>query len=509
MKEGILIVDFGSQYTQLIARRLREGGYYSYILSCYNHQGIKNFNGKGVILAGSHRSISKNDESAILELISKLSLPILGICYGMQLLASINGGKVSKGSIGEYGYGRLQILQESILLGGNIRDVWLSHGDEVYDLPQDCVITAKSDDGVIASFENRAKKIYALQFHPEVSHTKGGKELLWRFASDICQCSNHWSSGNIIDTIVADIKQKVLPTDKAIIALSGGVDSTVATVLVQKVLGKKITPILVDNGLMRKGEIYNIVRDMSKLGIKVKLVDAAKTFLNALKGVTEPEQKRKIIGKLFIDFFEEHAKELTGVNWLVQGTIYPDIIESSANTASVAQVIKSHHNVGGLPNTMTLPLLEPLRMLFKDEVRSIGYELGIPRNILMRHPFPGPGLSVRVLGEVKEKYLQILRDADFIFIEELRKYDYYDKVSQAFCVFIPMKSVGVIGDARSYGYIIAMRTVITDDFMTAKSGEIPYDILAKCASRIMNEIDSVTRVVYDYSTKPPATIEWE
>ena len=513
MKDGILIVDFGSQYTQLIARRLREGGYYSYILSCNNHKELNKFNGKGIILAGSHRSTTTNDEEALLKFINNLSVPILGICYGMQLLARIYGGQVHKGTSGEYGRSKLEVLEKSILLGDNIKDVWkdvwMSHGDEVRSLPQDFICTARSDDGIIAAFENPAKSIYALQFHPEVSHTPGGSELLCRFASDISGCANSWVSENIVESIVEDMQQRINPQDKALIALSGGVDSTVATVLVQKVFGRNIVPILIDNGLLRKNEAQDVVNALRELDIKVVLVDAAEIFLAALKGITDPEQKRKIIGKLFIDLFEEHAKKVGGAQWLVQGTIYPDVIESSGNEASVAQVIKSHHNVGGLPETMTLPLLEPLRMLFKDEVRKIGSELGIPHHILGRHPFPGPGLAVRILGEVKEEYLEILRDADYIFIDELRKSDHYNKISQAFCVFIPVKSVGVIGDARSYGYVICLRAVVTMDFMTAESAIIPNNILTKISSRIMNEITSVSRVVFDYSSKPPATIEWE
>lgn len=507
-QDTILIIDFGSQYTKLIARRLREGGYYSHILSCNNTQGIKDYATKGIILAGSHRSVNPKDEELAKMLLRDTDVPLLGICYGMQLLAQVNGGKVAKGESGEYGAGRINLVGEPKLLSDKIEQVWFSHWDEVVELPNNLSCTARSDDGVIAAIESDDGRIYGLQFHPEASHTPNGEQVLWRFA-DLCNCSNSWQSDNIIRTIVEDIQGKVKTDDKALIALSGGVDSTVMAVLAQQVFGKNILPIFVDNGLLRKGEADYVVASLQQMDIPVVKVDASAEFLDELAGITDPEEKRKIIGRLFIEIFESRSKELGGADWLVQGTIYPDVIESSGDDLSVAQVIKSHHNVGGLPETMSLALWEPLRILFKDEVRKIGAELGVPAKLLGRHPFPGPGLAVRVLGEIKEEYLEILREADAIFIEELRQAGLYDEVSQAFSVFLPLRSVGVIGDARSYGYIIALRAVVTSDFMTAETAHLPSDLLAKVAGRIMNQVDKVSRVVFDYSSKPPATIEWE
>lgn len=507
-QDTILIIDFGSQYTKLIARRLREGGYYSHILSCNNTQGVKDYATKGIILAGSHRSVNPKDEELAKMLLRGTDVPLLGICYGMQLLARVNGGKVAKGESGEYGAGRINLVGEPKLLSDKIEQVWFSHWDEVVELPNNLSCTARSDDGVIAAIESDDGRIYGLQFHPEVSHTPNGEQVLWRFA-DLCNCNNSWQSDNIIRTIVEDIQGKVKTDDKALIALSGGVDSTVMAVLAQQVFGKNILPIFVDNGLLRKGEADYVVASLQQMDIPVVKVDASAEFLDELAGITDPEEKRKIIGRLFIEIFESRSKELGGADWLVQGTIYPDVIESSGDDLSVAQVIKSHHNVGGLPETMSLALWEPLRILFKDEVRKIGAELGVPAKLLGRHPFPGPGLAVRVLGEIKEEYLEILREADAIFIEELRQAGLYDEVSQAFSVFLPLRSVGVIGEARSYGYIIALRAVVTSDFMTAETAHLPSDLLAKVAGRIMNQVDKVSRVVFDYSSKPPATIEWE
>ena len=507
-QDAILIIDFGSQYTKLIARRLREGGFFSHILSCNNAKGIMDFQAKGIIFAGSHRSVNPKDESLMKNVIKERQVPVLGICYGMQLMAKIYGGKVVKGERGEYGAGKIRHKGKSKLLTKQIKDVWMSHWDEVEYLPLSFKCTALSEDGIIAACESKDGRFYGLQFHPEVSHTKKGERILWRFAK-ICNLANDWHSVNIIRTIVEDMRDKIKPKDRALIALSGGVDSTVATALARRVFGKNILPIFVDNGLLRKGEAEYVVESLSGLDIPVVKVDAAAEFLRALKGVTDPEKKRKIIGEKFIRTFEKQSKKLGGADWLVQGTIYPDVIESSGDEFSTAQVIKSHHNVGGLPTKLSLPLWEPLRMLFKDEVRKIGGELAIPAKFLGRHPFPGPGLAVRVLGDIKPEYLDILREADEIFIGELTRAGYYHEVSQAFSVFLPMRSVGVIGDARSYGYIIALRAVVTNDFMTAETALLPSEFLARVASRIMNQVDKVSRVVFDYSSKPPATIEWE
>lgn len=507
-KGSILIIDFGSQYTRLIARRLREGGFYSFILSCNNLEGIKQFDGKGIILAGSNRSVNAKDTAFAKDLVESKKLPILGICYGMQLLAQVYEGKVEKGRGGEYGYGQVSLSGTSDLLPPTIKDVWFSHGDEVISMPANFSLTSTSGDGVITSFENNDKGLYAVQFHPEVAHTVNGNEILWRFAK-LCGSDNNWKADNIIHSLVADMREKINPEDKVLIALSGGVDSTVLAVLAQKVFGKNILPIFVDNGLLRKNEGVEVVAALKTLGIDIIKVDAAAEFLEKLAGVTDPEQKRKIIGKLFIDIFEKTCKEMGAVEWLAQGTIYPDVIESSGDATSAAEVIKSHHNVGGLPDDMDFKLWEPLRMLFKDEVRSIGAELGIPQEFLQRHPFPGPGLAVRILGDVKPEYLELLKDADAIFIEELRKANLYEQVSQAFCVFLPVRSVGVMGDARSYGYVVALRAVVTDDFMTAKCAPLSHEFISMVAGKIMNKIEKITRVVFDYSTKPPATIEWE
>ena len=517
-QDTMLIVDFGSQYTKLIARRFREGGYFSHIVSGASikniQRGLTNFTVKGMVLAGSHRSVTKTDlqlARRILE-IKPATAPVLGICYGMQLLAKLHGGKVVKGASGEYGTGSIKVMDKQKhkpkLLSAKIKQVWLSHGDEVAKLPAQLKCTARSDDGFIAAFESKDGLLYGLQFHPEVSHTPHGKQLLWNFAK-LGKAAATWKSRNMVHLIEEEIAPKLQQGDRALVALSGGVDSTVMAVLAQKIFGKNILPLFIDNGLLRQGETKYVVSALAELGIKVTKVDARRDFLRALKGVTDPEAKRKAIGKKFIDIFEKKSKQLGGAQWLAQGTIYPDVIESSGDGLMAAQVIKSHHNVGGLPERMAIPLWEPLRQLFKDEVRALGAELGIPAKFLQRHPFPGPGLAVRILGEVKEEYLEILRAADSIFLDELRQAKLYHKVSQAFCVFLPLRSVGVIGDARSYGYVISLRAVTTDDFMTAKAAMLPPELLNKIASRIMNKISKVSRVVFDYSSKPPATIEWE
>ncbi len=520
-REGILILEFGSQYTQLIARRLREQGCYAWIRGVGNDRqqqqqnlDLQQKHIKGVILSGSHHSVTGGEHHYIKEAILQLRVPILGICYGMHLLTDFYGGLVAKGKDSEYGRGRVKPAASSQLLkqvtGTRDFQVWMSHADETRRLPEGFHPTAYSEDGYLAAFESDDKPIFALQFHPEVSHTEQGAAILRFFAAEICNCPFNWTQSHIAEEIYSDLTTKLGAHDRAMVALSGGVDSTVATAMAHKVMGKRLFPIFVDNGLLRAGEAEQVVENLaSKLNIEVIHIKAAKRFLTNLKGVTDPEKKRHIIGRTFIEIFEEEAQHIGGVKWLVQGTIYPDVIESGAVTGSAAQVIKSHHNVGGLPKTLQLPLLEPLKMLFKDEVRRLGKELGLPTEFLHRHPFPGPGLAVRILGEVNEGFLAKLRKADDIFLTELTQAGYYDKVSQAFCVFIPMRSVGVAGDGRAYGYIISLRAVITDDFMTAHCAQLPHDLLQRMSERILNQVEGITRVVYDYSSKPPATIEWE
>lgn len=510
--EEILIIEFGAQYTQLIARRLRRLGCYAYIVPAHRAERLKQFNGKGVILSGSHHSVMEDQHKDIKEYLLQLKVPILGICYGMHLLTYCYGGKVEKGRTSEYGNCTISRTHDSQLLG-ELTDpfrVWMSHRDETTVLPTGFIATARSEDKLIAAFEDQDKKIFAVQFHPEVSHTMHGMDIFKRFAQEICKCRLDWTSKNIVNEIHDTMAAQVHPQDKAVVALSGGVDSTIATILAHRIFGDRLIPIFVDNGLLREGEAEQVVSVLSgQLGINIRHIQAAQRFLNNLKGIVEPEEKRLIVGRTFVEIFEEEAQRLGGVQWLIQGTIYPDVIESGAVSGAAAQVIKSHHNVGGLPASLKLPLLEPLRMLFKDEVRDIGWKLGVPGSILKRHPFPGPGLAVRILGEVREEFLSGLRQADNIFLQELVEANYYDEVSQAFCVFIPLRSVGVTGDGRSYGYIISLRAVVTEDFMTAQSADLPHELMKKIATRILNEVPDITRVVYDCSSKPPATVEWE
>lgn len=513
-REGILILEFGSQYTQLIARRLREQGCYAWIVGARDYAKLRQKHIKGVILSGSHHSVTKAQHRHIKEAILQLRVPILGICYGMHLLADFYGGAVEKGKNSEYGRSQVRLEPESRLLrtviDANNFQAWMSHADETTLLPTGFRPTAYSEDGHLAAFEADDKPIFALQFHPEVSHTEQGANILRSFAAEICNCPFDWTQSRIADETHNDLTSKIRPEDKAVIALSGGLDSTVAAVIVHRVMGKRLFPIFVDNGLLRAGEAEQVVKSLAdQLNIKVLHIQAAKRFLANLKGVTDPERKRQIIGRTFIEIFEEEARRIGDVKWLVQGTIYPDVIESGAVAGSAAQVIKSHHNVGGLPETLRMPLLEPLRWLFKDEVRRLGEELGVPTEFLRRHPFPGPGLAVRILGEVNDDFLAKLRKADDIFLTELTQAGYYDKVSQAFCVFIPMRSVGVAGDGRAYGYIISLRAVVTDDFMTAHCAQLPHSLLQRASERILNQVNGITRVVYDCSSKPPATIEWE
>ena len=518
--QKILILDFGSQYTQLIARRIRELGAYCEIHSFDADEAfIRDFNPQGIILSGGPNSVHAEKTPRAHECVFELACPVLGICYGMQTMAQQLGGKVKVADKHEYGYAKVALKNHSQLLdaieddveasGDALLDVWMSHGDSVVSVPQGFDIIAKTKDTPVAAMANNEKQFYGIQFHPEVTHTKQGARIIKRFIQTICGIESQWTSANIVAEQVQLIKDKV-GGEKVILGLSGGVDSSVAAALLHKAIGDNLECVFVDNGLLRLNEVDQVQQIFAKnMKINLHVVDAKARFLNALKGHVDPEKKRKIIGNEFIEVFQEQAKRLGDVKWLAQGTIYPDVIESAAAKTGAAQVIKSHHNVGGLPETMHLKLVEPLRDLFKDEVRRLGVELGLPYDMVYRHPFPGPGLGVRVLGEVKSEYLPLLQQADHLFIEALRAADLYDKVSQAFVVFLPVRSVGVKGDARSYDYVVALRAVETVDFMTARWAHLPYDFIEDISSRIMNEIDGISRVVYDVSSKPPSTIEWE
>jgi GMP synthase (glutamine-hydrolysing) len=518
--DKILILDFGSQYTQLIARRIREIGVYCEIYSCdCSAEEIQNFAPKGVILSGGPETVTSSDTPRAPQIVFELGIPVLGICYGMQTMAEQLGGKVESSDHREFGYAQIRARGHSKLLlniedhtsaeGFGLLDVWMSHGDRVVELPTGFKLIASSDGAPIAGIADEDKNFYALQFHPEVTHTKQGGRILSRFVLEICDCQALWNSSNIIEDSIQSVREKV-GTDQVILGLSGGVDSSVVAALLHKAIGKQLTCVFVDTGLLRLNEGDQVMAMFAQhMGIKVIRVDAEQRYLAALAGINDPEQKRKIIGGLFIDIFDEEAGKLTDAKWLAQGTIYPDVIESAGAKSGKAHLIKSHHNVGGLPENMTLKLVEPLRELFKDEVRKLGLELGLPADMIYRHPFPGPGLGVRILGEVKKQYADLLRQADAIFIEELYRHDLYDKVSQAFAVFLPVKSVGVMGDGRKYDYVIAIRAVETIDFMTARWAHLPYEFLDLISRRIINEVAGISRVTYDISGKPPATIEWE
>ncbi len=516
--ERILILDFGSQYTQLIARRVREAGVYCEIMPCdADDQAIRGFAPRGVILSGSPESVNERDTPRIPNAVLAAQVPVLGICYGMQALAAQLGGQVAAAAHREYGYARVRTVGHSPLLadlndgdeGEAVLDVWMSHGDRVEACPAGFLAIAETDSAPFAAIADEARRYYGLQFHPEVTHTRQGQRIIERFVHGICGCPRAWTERAIIDGILADIRAQV-GDEEVVLALSGGVDSSVVAVLLHQAIGDRLTCVFVDNGLLRLHEGDQVMATFADhLGVRVIRVDAAARFLGALKGVDDPERKRKIIGETFIAVFEEEAARLARVRWLAQGTIYPDVIESAGAKGGKARVIKSHHNVGGLPERMKLKLLEPLRQLFKDEVRRIGLSLGLPEAMIHRHPFPGPGLGVRILGAVEERYAEILRQADAIFIEELRRAGYYEKVSQAFAVFLPVRSVGVVGDGRAYEHVIALRAVETIDFMTANWAELPYALLGRVSNRIINEVRGVSRVVYDVSGKPPATIEWE
>ena len=518
--QRILILDFGSQYTQLIARRVREIGVFSEIRAWdMSEAEIREYNPRGIILAGSPESTLDEGSPRAPEVVFNLGVPVLGICYGMQTMAMQMGGLVEGSNIREFGYAQVKVHGESALLkdikdhvdadGSALLDVWMSHGDKVTKMPAGFDLLASTPSCPIAGMVNEAKKFYGVQFHPEVTHTLQGHRIYEHFISTICGCESLWTPANIVEDAINKVRAQV-GTDKVLLGLSGGVDSSVVAALLHKAIGPQLTCVFVDNGLLRKNEGDQVMDMFAKnMGVKVIRADAQDQFLNNLKGENDPEKKRKIIGGTFIDVFDVEATKLQDVKWLAQGTIYPDVIESAAAKTGKAHVIKSHHNVGGLPDDMAFKLVEPLRELFKDEVRKIGLELGLPYDMVYRHPFPGPGLGVRILGEVKKEYADILREADAIFLEELHASGWYHKTSQAFAVFLPVKSVGVVGDGRRYSWVISLRAVETVDFMTARWAHLPYELLEKVSGRIINEISGVSRVCYDVSSKPPATIEWE
>ena len=516
----ILIVDFGSQYTQLIARRIREIGVYCEIWPWdANASEIREFSPRGIVLSGGPESVHAEEGPKAPEICFELNVPVLGICYGLHTMAAQLGGTVEPSAVKEFGYARVRVEQPSRLLesiedhidaqGRPQLDVWMSHGDKVVELPPGFEIIGSTDSAPVAAMADDGRGFYGIQFHPEVTHTAQGKRILERFVHNICGCDEAWTAENIIRDSIERARQQV-GEDRVILGLSGGVDSSVVAALLHRALGDQLTCIFVDTGMLRFDEPEQVMATFARhMGLRVIKVEARERFLDALRGVSDPEEKRKVIGRLFIEVFEEQARAVGDARWLAQGTIYPDVIESAGSKTGKAHVIKSHHNVGGLPDYMELELLEPLRELFKDEVRKIGVELGLPREMVYRHPFPGPGLGVRVLGEVRPEYLDLLARADHIFIEELTREGLYDQVSQAFAVFLPVKSVGVTGDQRRYEYVIALRAVETIDFMTARWAPLPYDFLEKVSLRIANEINGVSRIVYDISGKPPATIEWE
>jgi GMP synthase (glutamine-hydrolysing) len=509
-KEVILILDFGSQYTQLIARRIREIGVYSEIKPFdIDIDQIKSLNPKGIVLSGGPSSVYAKDAPLPSADIFDMGVPILGICYGLQVLAFLLGGKVDAASHREYGRANIEILDSHDLFAGidNPAQVWMSHGDHLTDLPQNFEIIAKTQNSPIAAIRRQDRAFFGIQFHPEVVHTPQGKDILNNFALKICDCRGDWNASSFIDTTVSDLRER-LKDQRVLCALSGGVDSTVAAYLVARAIGKKLTCVFVDTGLLRENEAKSVCNAYENAAFEFRCVDAGKTFLKKLRRVTDPEKKRKIIGKQFIRTFEREAKAIGNIKYLVQGTLYPDVIES-VSTRGPSATIKSHHNVGGLPQKMGLSLVEPLRELFKDEVRLVGKELRAPDTILKRHPFPGPGLAVRILGKITKERLNILRPADRIFIEELEKNNLYDQIWQAFAVLLPVRTVGVMGDERTYENVIALRAVTSLDGMTADWAEIPHAVLGTISNRIINEIKGVNRVVYDVSSKPPGTIEWE
>lgn len=518
--DRILILDFGSQVTQLIARRIREAHVYCEVHSCdVSDEFIKEFKPSGIVLSGSHMSAYEESTDRAPKAVFEIGVPVLGICYGMQTMAEQLGGKVENGAQREFGYAEVREHGHTKLLknisdftdkdGKSYLKVWMSHGDKVTEMPPGFKLMCSTPTCPIAGMADEGRGFYAVQFHPEVTHTEKGREILETFVLKICKANPDWVMGNFAQEAVEKIRHQV-GKDEVILGLSGGVDSSVTAALIHRAIGDQLTCVFVDNGLLRLHEREQVAQTFrDNMGMKLIVVDASDRFMDALAGVTDPEAKRKIIGRLFVEVFQEEAEKLQNAKWLAQGTIYPDVIESNGAKTKKAQTIKSHHNVGGLPDTLHLKLLEPLRELFKDEVRELGIALGLPAEMVYRHPFPGPGLGVRILGAIKREYADLLREADAIFIEELRNAGWYDKVSQAFVVFLPVKSVGVMGDGRTYDWVVSLRAVQTSDFMTAKWAHLPYDLLGKVSNRIINEVKGINRVVYDVSGKPPATIEWE
>jgi GMP synthase (glutamine-hydrolysing) len=539
MHSKILILDFGSQVTQLIARRVREAGVFSEVHPYdVNDEFIRNSGAAGIILSGGPSSVTEGDTPRAPQAVFEIGVPVLGICYGMQTMAAQLGGKVENGKVREFGYAEVRARGHTALLNGisdfvtaeghGMLKVWMSHGDKVIDMPSGFKLMASTPSCPVAGMADEERKLYAVQFHPEVTHTVQGTAILDRFVHEICGCKADWNMPDYVTEAITAIREQV-GQDQVILGLSGGVDSSVAAALIHRAIGDQLTCVFVDHGLLRLDE-GKMVMDMfaKNLGVKVIHVDATAQFMGKLAGVSDPESKRKIIGREFVEVFQVEAGKLSNAKWLAQGTIYPDVIESAGKGKKGAHTIKSHHNVGGLPETLNLKLLEPLRDLFKDEVRKLGVALGLPHDMVYRHPFPGPGLGVRILGEVKKEYADLLRRADAIFIEELRNTsiplpqelseqqpvghfykNWYDATSQAFAVFLPVKSVGVMGDGRTYEYVVALRAVQTQDFMTAHWAHLPHELLGRVSNRIINEVRGINRVVYDISGKPPATIEWE
>ncbi|WP_332674201.1 glutamine-hydrolyzing GMP synthase [Aromatoleum sp.] len=518
--QKILILDFGSQVTQLIARRVREQQVYCEIHPFdVSDAFVREFAPSGVILSGGPNSVYEAVGWHAPQSLFELGVPVLGICYGMQTMAQQLGGKVESSGKREFGYAEIRARGHSELFRGiedrtndeghGLLDVWMSHGDKVTDLPPGFKVIASTESCPVAAMADEVRKYYAVQFHPEVTHTIKGRDMLARFVHEICGCGHDWNMPDYVEEAIAKVRAQV-GDEEVILGLSGGVDSSVVAALLHRAIGDQLTCVFVDNGLLRLNEAEQVMRTFARnLGVKVIHVDATAQFMGHLAGVSDPEAKRKIIGREFVEVFQAEAKKLPNARWLAQGTIYPDVIESAGSKTGKAHTIKSHHNVGGLPETLNLKLLEPLRELFKDEVRELGIALGLPHEMVYRHPFPGPGLGVRILGEVKQEFADLLRRADAIFIDELRAADWYDKTSQAFAVFLPVKSVGVMGDGRTYEYVVALRAVETQDFMTAHWAELPHSLLGKVSNRIINEVRGINRVVYDISGKPPATIEWE
>ena len=516
----ILIVDFGSQYTQLIARRVREAGVYSEVFPWdADEQAIREFHPDGIILSGGPESAVLEEPPQVPRLVFDYGVPVLGICYGMHTMAAQLGGQVEQSSHREFGYATVEASVDSSLLdglgdensttGSRTLHVWMSHGDRVVSMPAGFESIARSANAPLAAMADESRHFYGIQFHPEVTHTDQGQQIIERFVHDICGCPEAWRPSDIIARDIELIREKI-GGDRVLLGLSGGVDSSVVAALLHEAIGDQLICVFVDNGLLRQDEGDRVMEVFAEnSGVNVIRVEAEERFLSGLSGVQDPEEKRKIIGRIFIEVFEEEAEKLNDIKWLAQGTIYPDVIESAGGKTGKAHVIKSHHNVGGLPQDMRLKLIEPLRDLFKDEVRELGIELGLPRKMVFRHPFPGPGLGVRILGEVRKEYADLLRLADEIYIQELIAAELYDEISQAFAVFLPVKSVGVMGDGRRHDYVIALRAVETVDFMTARWARLPFDFLDHVSLRIINEVQGISRVVYDISGKPPATIEWE